>query len=114
MWIRMLANVPLCLMAPDRDKVAGPTPVLVPTVRFMDGYTKLVLKNADQAFAKRDWNGVGDAGPSNIVDMNDIDLWFHRPSRLISRLRTVTPAGKGWAALRAVSSSREVISIFTR
>ena len=80
----MLANVPLCLMPPDRDKVAGSSAILVPTVRLMDGYAKLALKNADQAFAKRDWNGVGDAGRSNIVDMNDIDLWFHRPSRLFS------------------------------
>ena len=92
----MLANVPLGPMAPDRDKVAGPPAVLVPTVRLMDGYTKLVLKNADQAFAKRDWNGVGDACPSNIVDMNDIDLWFHRPSRLFSRLGIIMPTGKGW------------------
>jgi hypothetical protein len=79
----MLPDVPLSLMAPDRQKIVPIAAVLVPTRGIVNWHVKPCFKNSRQTFAQRDRHDALDADRTELTKVIEVD--FHELTVLFQR-----------------------------
>jgi len=78
MQVRMLPNVPLRLMSPDRHEIARFPTIIVPPRRIVDRDPKLGFEDLDEPVAKLDRDRLVNADPTELAEMGNIEGNAHR------------------------------------
>jgi hypothetical protein len=77
MDLRMLPDVPLRLMSPDRDEIGAVSAVIVPASGIMNGNVELGFKDGDKEIAKLAWDRSTHARPTGLAQMHNICFDAH-------------------------------------
>src|SRR6516164_1785908 len=78
MQVRMLPNVPLRLMSPDRHEIARFPIIIGPPRRIVDRDPKLGFEDLDEPVAKLDRDRLVNADPTELAEMGNIEGNAHR------------------------------------
>src|SRR4051812_36182087 len=78
---RMLPNVPLRLMSPDRHEVAHISAMCVPARWIIDRNAEFAFQHRDKPTAKRDRHGSADSSPTELAKMGNVGCNAHAASR---------------------------------